>query len=213
DARSSSAYGNRVLFTGRLWNPTSLTYDYRNREYSPYLGRFLQRDPIGVWGDETSFGNGYTYAANNPLGFIDPSGHSPQGIRADNDGNRACKKQCQKLSETDRGKDYTHESSPIGAAGYDQPYIEWEFASEHVHVRCNGSTQVKRTVSVSESGKVTVTIPGTDSTVAVEIGEGVTDTKEVTDTLKSDGKDKIFYLYVLKGSWCWQNYVFGWKCW
>src|SRR5690606_11521074 len=81
DAISSSAYGNRVLFTGRLWNPTSLTYDYRNREYSPYLGRFLQRDPIGIWGDEANAGNGYSYPAD-PVALLDPFGlqrESPGG--------------------------------------------------------------------------------------------------------------------------------------
>src|SRR5690606_13445786 len=74
DTLSSSAYGNRVLFTGRLWNPTSLTYDYRNREYSPYLGRFLQRDPIGIWGDEANAGRGYGYAGSGPIGSTDPFG-------------------------------------------------------------------------------------------------------------------------------------------
>jgi RHS repeat-associated protein len=72
--RSSSAFSNRVLFTGRLWSAASYSYDYRNREQSPYLGRFLQRDPIGVWGDPTAFGNGYGYAGASPIGRLDPSG-------------------------------------------------------------------------------------------------------------------------------------------
>ena len=64
--RGGSVYGNAVLFTGRLWHPGTYTYDYRHREHSPYLGRFLRRDPAGAWGDSTNGGNPYAYAANTP---------------------------------------------------------------------------------------------------------------------------------------------------
>jgi RHS repeat-associated protein len=43
---SASAYNNRFLFTGREWIKELGLYDYRNRVYSPELGRFLQTDPI-----------------------------------------------------------------------------------------------------------------------------------------------------------------------
>ena len=43
---SSSASGNRFLFTGREYLPELGLYDYRHRIYSPDLGRFLQTDPI-----------------------------------------------------------------------------------------------------------------------------------------------------------------------
>lgn len=73
-SRTQSAYANRALFTGRLWSAESYTYDYRRREYSPYLGRFLQRDPIGLWGDERNAGNGYAYVAHDPGSLVDPFG-------------------------------------------------------------------------------------------------------------------------------------------
>jgi RHS repeat-associated protein len=72
--RSSSAYSNRILFTGRLWSAASYSYDYRHREQSPYLGRFLQRDPIGVWGDDVGGGNGYAYVGNQPVAATDALG-------------------------------------------------------------------------------------------------------------------------------------------
>jgi RHS repeat-associated protein len=39
----------------------------RHRYYSVELGRFLTRDPIGVWGDQLSFGNEHCYAGGSPL--------------------------------------------------------------------------------------------------------------------------------------------------
>lgn len=40
------------------------------RQYSPETGRYLQFDPVGMQGGW----NGYTYAENSPLLFIDPLG-------------------------------------------------------------------------------------------------------------------------------------------
>ena len=60
-----------MLFTGRWLDQETKNvnskglYYYRAREYDPELGRFLQRDPIGIWGDTANLGNGYTHVANN----------------------------------------------------------------------------------------------------------------------------------------------------
>lgn len=49
-------------------------YNFRNRTYGVNLGRFLQRDPIGVWGDRTNMGNGYAYVGNSPVSRRDAFG-------------------------------------------------------------------------------------------------------------------------------------------
>jgi hypothetical protein len=52
--------------------PTTHTAKYYNyfRDYSPDTGRYLQPEPLGVFGDI----NLYRYARTNPLGYIDPDG-------------------------------------------------------------------------------------------------------------------------------------------
>jgi RHS repeat-associated protein len=70
----TSAVGNPYLFTGRRYDPETGLYYFRARHYDPARGRFLQRDPIGIWTDGINLGNGYTYVANNPANWIDPLG-------------------------------------------------------------------------------------------------------------------------------------------
>ncbi|MDR2640648.1 MAG: RHS repeat-associated core domain-containing protein [Candidatus Peribacteria bacterium] len=47
-------------------------YYFNARYYSPELGRFVSRDPIGIVDDI----NLYVYVGNNPLKWVDPWGLS-----------------------------------------------------------------------------------------------------------------------------------------
>ena len=63
-------------FTGRRmdYEEGSGLYFYRLRYYDPEAGRFVSRDPLGMWGDAGQRGNAQNYCGNNPVNRIDPLG-------------------------------------------------------------------------------------------------------------------------------------------
>ncbi|MFN7588430.1 MAG: RHS repeat-associated core domain-containing protein, partial [Planctomycetota bacterium] len=62
-----SAYGLTHLYKAMRLDPETGNCYVRNRFYDPRTGRFMSRDPIGVWGDAGNMGNEYAYAWNRPL--------------------------------------------------------------------------------------------------------------------------------------------------
>jgi RHS repeat-associated protein len=70
-ALPASPRGNRFLFTGREWLGQAGIYDYRNRVYSPGLGRFLQADPIRFSAGDVNL---YRFVGNGPVNGRDPMG-------------------------------------------------------------------------------------------------------------------------------------------
>lgn len=80
-------FGNRISKTGTLDQPiqfstkpydekTGLSY-YGYRFYSPTLGRWLTRDPLGEAGGMNLYG----FVRNNPVNYIDPDGLEPTAAR------------------------------------------------------------------------------------------------------------------------------------
>jgi len=49
-------------------------YYYRLRYYDPEAGRFVSRDPLGMWGDSGQHGNAQNYCGNDPTNSADPLG-------------------------------------------------------------------------------------------------------------------------------------------
>ena len=65
-----SNVNNTITFTGRRYDSESGLYYYRNRMYSPNLGRFISKDPK----EYIDGMNLYAYVKNNPLKYLDAMG-------------------------------------------------------------------------------------------------------------------------------------------
>jgi RHS repeat-associated protein len=70
-------YTSGSLFTDKLFTGQQMAglglYNYRARYYDPALGRFLSPDSLTPGGVEGL--NRYSYTFNNPINYVDPSGH------------------------------------------------------------------------------------------------------------------------------------------
>jgi RHS repeat-associated protein len=73
-AVSASAYGLPFLWKSVRLDEITGLLQMRNRYYSVELGRFLTRDPLGVWGDGMNLGNEVGYCNCDPLAGADPMG-------------------------------------------------------------------------------------------------------------------------------------------
>ena len=71
--RDASAYGNPFAWTGQRYDAGVNLYHFLFRSYSPRLGRWLQRDPLGYI-DGVSL---YQYVGSRPTFFTDPLGLEP----------------------------------------------------------------------------------------------------------------------------------------
>ncbi|MAG92702.1 MAG: hypothetical protein CMJ48_02975, partial [Planctomycetaceae bacterium] len=65
---------DRRLRSGRPFHVDHSQYDLRARFYDPEFGAFIQRDPVGLWGDAANVGNAYVFAAADPTNNSDPLG-------------------------------------------------------------------------------------------------------------------------------------------
>ncbi|MBR4023568.1 MAG: RHS repeat-associated core domain-containing protein [Ruminococcus sp.] len=66
---------NAFRYCGEYYDAETGTIYLRARYYNPSIGRFITRDSYsGKISDPLSL-NLYTYCANNPIVYIDPSGH------------------------------------------------------------------------------------------------------------------------------------------
>ena len=63
-------------YTGQELDGTTGLYDYHARLYDPVIGRFISPDPIVPEPFNPQAFNRYSYVVNNPLKYIDPTGHA-----------------------------------------------------------------------------------------------------------------------------------------
>ncbi|GJL80244.1 MAG: hypothetical protein NPINA01_32330 [Nitrospinaceae bacterium] len=65
----------RFKYTGKEKDDSTGLYFYEARYYDPFLGRFIQADTIVPDPLDSQSLNRYSYALNNPILYIDPSGN------------------------------------------------------------------------------------------------------------------------------------------
>jgi RHS repeat-associated protein len=70
-SRGSSSFAWNYLHQGGRYDSTSGLYNFRNRDYSPTLGRWVSQDPLGYGAGDANL---YRYVENSPANSIDPSG-------------------------------------------------------------------------------------------------------------------------------------------
>lgn len=73
-------YANSIRYAGEFFDAEVGLYYLRARYYDPYIGRFISQD--SYWGEDNNplSLNLYTYANNNPIMYVDPTGHSASMI-------------------------------------------------------------------------------------------------------------------------------------
>jgi RHS repeat-associated protein len=70
---TNGTYTSRFLFSSKELDRSTGLYHYGFRDYSPELKRWISADPLGEAGGL----NLYTFCANDPLSYVDPSGRNP----------------------------------------------------------------------------------------------------------------------------------------
>src|SRR5262249_44801258 len=72
-SRTNSLFSWVYLHQGGRYDATSGLYNFRNRDYSPTLGRWMEQDPIGYAAGDNNL---YEDEQSAPTSFTDPAGLS-----------------------------------------------------------------------------------------------------------------------------------------
>ncbi len=71
---SALPFENNFYWGGSYLDKETGLYWMRNRYYHIGLKRFINQDPIGIWGDANNLGNGFAYVAGMVIEHTDPTG-------------------------------------------------------------------------------------------------------------------------------------------
>lgn len=77
---TDSSYSNEICYTGAVYDDSTGLYYMNARYYSPEDGRFISQDSYRGEKDDPGQWHLYAYCANNPINYVDPSGHLRLGL-------------------------------------------------------------------------------------------------------------------------------------
>ena len=80
DRDTGSSLNTDRKFTGQTEDEAAGLYWYASRAYDPTIGRFVSPDVLVPDPSNPQSLNRYAYVRNNPLKFVDPSGHSDEWL-------------------------------------------------------------------------------------------------------------------------------------
>jgi RHS repeat-associated protein len=93
----SEKVGNKFRYAGEQYDSITGEYYLRARYYDSSVGRFTSEDQFKGFIDDPQSMNLYTYTSNNPVMYIDPSGHCKDAISAIQNTNAALNKVLQRI--------------------------------------------------------------------------------------------------------------------
>ena len=67
---------NEICYTGAIYDKETGLYYMNARYYDALTGRFISQDSYRGEIEDVGTGHLYAYCANNPINYVDPSGHS-----------------------------------------------------------------------------------------------------------------------------------------
>ena len=75
EINGSGTFGNEICYTGGIYDASTGLYYLNARYYDPENGRFLTEDTYRGELKEPDTLHLYAYCKNNPINYVDPSGH------------------------------------------------------------------------------------------------------------------------------------------
>ena len=75
EVNGNSVFQNEICYTGGIYDETTGLYYLNARYYDPENGRFLTEDTYRGELNEPDTLHLYVYCKNNPINYVDPSGH------------------------------------------------------------------------------------------------------------------------------------------
>ena len=79
---SGRNFDNEICYTGQIYDQSSGLYYYNARFYDPENARFLTQDTYRGEATQPDTLHLYAYCANNPINYVDPTGHDAIWLKA-----------------------------------------------------------------------------------------------------------------------------------